>query len=467
MNYDDYVASGKNYVNQIYSFISKSDIDFTDIKRHLINIKFIKEGNFLRVNYVLDNNQTEDLGYIPISFLSLIASSGKNNYELGSQEGISRYCNIYYTYMSIDNKNIQYNFTEGEGNVCYDVNGKYNLVTENCIWVSASSGLTFDGENVYVELPNLSGDLMFTQGFSIEFEGSFKDNGSTKIFDIATAYNNDNEVNKNASINCSLVDNELIFTSNSTTYKSYSLKAPVIMDINHKHKFDFLYKLNGNYELNYYVDDDPTPISTININGGVSNVTRLSNFIGKSNNTKDNLFKGTLKNFKITLYEGDEPTYRNGIFEFDTASTDFGKPMYVELITKAVNMKYPQHMKKLKHIFVKAIGGNNYDEFFFQLYADGYAVNDPRKYFAYLDENGTLVYDFTGEKLLTLNEIKSILGNIRLGTTKLGEGKYQTKKLIIPKKAKNFSCHIYGDTIDYLSLESLGFVCKLGKVKEG
>ena len=59
------------------------------------------------------------------------------------------------------------------------------------------------------------------------------------------------------------------------------------------------------------------------------------------------------------------------------------------------------------------------------------------------------------------------MGNIRLDETALGTGKYQTRKLVIPEKAKNFSCHIYGDTSDYISLESIGFVCKLGKVKEG
>ena len=124
-------------------------------------------------------------------------------------------------------------------------------------------------------------------------------------------------------------------------------------------------------------------------------------------------------------------------------------------------------MKKLKHIFVKAIGGNKYGEFFFELYADGHRVNDPRKFYVYKDENGTLVYDYTGERIFSLDEINSVLGNIRLDETKLGEGKYQTKKLVIPKKAKNFSCRIYGNTDDYLSLESFGFVCKLGKVKEG
>ena len=55
---------------------------------------------------------------------------------------------------------------------------------------------------------------------------------------------------------------------------------------------------------------------------------------------------------------------------------------------------------------------------------------------------------------------------MRLSATKLGDGTYQTRKLVIPKKAKNFALLTYGESSDYISFESFGFVCKLGKVKE-
>lgn len=155
------------------------------------------------------------------------------------------------------------------------------------------------------------------------------------------------------------------------------------------------------------------------------------------------------------------------MFEFGISTTDFGKPIYVEFQTKATNMRYPQHLKKLKNTFVKMIGGYSYDEFFFELYADGYLVNNPKKYSVSLDEEGSVVYDYTVEKILKVDEIKAVFGLFRLGATKLGEGTYQVKKLIIPSKSKNFSCKVYGESSDYLSFESIGFVCKLGKVKEG
>ena len=130
-------------------------------------------------------------------------------------------------------------------------------------------------------------------------------------------------------------------------------------------------------------------------------------------------------------------------------------------------MKYPQHMKKLKHMFVKVIGGYKYGELFYILYADGYRVNDPQVYSYYIDENGTVVQEYTDQKDLKIDEKVSILGNMRLDKTKLGNGVYQTRKLIIPKKAKNFCICTYGESSDYISFESFGFVCKLGKVKEG
>ena len=36
----------------------------------------------------------------------------------------------------------------------------------------------------------------------------------------------------------------------------------------------------------------------------------------------------------------------------------------------------------------------------------------------------------------------------------------------MPKKAKNFAIRIYGDSDEFLTLDSFGMVCKLGKVKQ-
>ena len=55
---------------------------------------------------------------------------------------------------------------------------------------------------------------------------------------------------------------------------------------------------------------------------------------------------------------------------------------------------------------------------------------------------------------------------MRLGDTRLGEGNYQTIKMVVPSKGKNFKVKMYGKNKDYMSLESFGFVSKLGKVKQ-
>ena len=141
--------------------------------------------------------------------------------------------------------------------------------------------------------------------------------------------------------------------------------------------------------------------------------------------------------------------------------------MEIELETKGVNLQYPLHKKKLKNIFVKGLGGYTYKEFFCELYADGHRINDPYNYRYYIDDTtGQVVYDYTENKELSFDEKISLLVNMRLDRTKLGESAYQTKKLIIPCKGKNFAIKIYGMSSDYLSIESFGFVFKLGKVKE-
>lgn len=176
-------------------------------------------------------------------------------------------------------------------------------------------------------------------------------------------------------------------------------------------------------------------------------------------------FDGKLDVFTTIDSEYEVPYFK--VFEFGVSPTDFNKPMYVELETKGINMGYPQHLKKLKHIFVKMMGGYEYNEFLFELYGDGYIVNNPRRYYATVEDDGTVSYNYDVEKILDVDASSSRLGTFRLGETRLGDGTYQTKKLVIPSKAKNFKCKIYGESSDYISFESFGFVSKLGKVKEG
>lgn len=365
---------------------------------------------------------------------------------------------------------MNFSFLEGSGLKTYDTSSQ-NRIGEfkgTVSWL-IENGLIFNGNDGYLELPVLEDTVYFTNGFKIEFEGTLGNlNNLAKILDLSTVYNNDNAKNNNCSINIGVNGNTLQFNTTSIDYKTYKVSENTI-DLTQKHKFMLNCVDNGKtgYDISFVIDGVIMAIDRFNY-GGITNIRRTSNFIGRSNTTTDNLFRGILNNFKITIYASSSaiPVYRSALYEFDTTSTDFGRPLYLELKTKGINMKYPQHLKKLKHIFVKVVGGYNYGELFFTLYGDGYIVNDPKTYSYYIDDNGTVVQEYEENKELTIDEKISLLGNMRLDKTKLGEGLYQTRKLVIPRKAKNFAILISGDSSDYVSLESIGYVCKLGKVKE-
>lgn len=392
---------------------------------------------------------------------------------VGTNNDLKNYYNGEIYNINITNPSgtlMNFSFLEGKGTKTYDTS-EQNRVAEfegNVNWI-IENGLAFDGETGYLELPTFEDNVYFTNGFKIEFEGTLGNiNNLAKIMDLATAYNNDNVKNKNCSINISVDAKTLQFNTTSIDYKTYKVSENVI-DLTQKHKFMLNCVDNGKtgYDISFVIDGIIMAIDRFNY-GGISNIRRTSNYIGRSNTTTDNLFKGILNNFKITIYASSNaiPIYRSALYEFDTTSTDFGRPLYLELKTKGINMKYPQHLKKLKHIFVKVVGGYSYGELFFTLYGDGYIVNDPKTYSYYIDDKGTVVQEYEDNKELTIDEKISLLGNMRLDRTKLGEGLYQTRKLVIPKKAKNFAILISGDSSDYVSLESIGYVCKLGKVKE-
>lgn len=403
----------------------------------------------------------------------LITTTNRDLCLIGTDSVYSSYYKgkIYnLTINSSQDSLLNFNFKEGKGTKTYNTSSTSSVIDliGNVNWI-VEKGLTFDGSTGYLQLPTLDENVYFTNGFKIEFEGTIGSlNNLSKIIDLATVYNNDNAKNNNCSINIGVNANTLQFNTTSLNFKSYKVIENIV-DLSNKHKYVLSCTDNGKtgYDISFIIDGVTMAIDKFNY-GGISNVKRTSNLIGKSNTTTDNLFRGTLNNLKITIYASKNaiPVYRSALYEFDTKSTDFGRPMYLELKTKGINMKYPQHLKKLKHIFVKVVGGYNYGELFFTLYGDGYIVNDPKSYSYYIDENGMVIQEYKEEKDLTIDEKISLLGNMRLDKTKLGEGFYQTRKLVIPRKAKNFAILISGYSSDYISLESIGYVCKLGKVKE-
>ena len=455
--------------NEYGTLTVETDTDIGLLERHTWKVVL---GQIENNNYTCTIYRDED-ALISQNFNSMyLSNSTRDASFIGTDINKETYYKgeIYNVNMSNPTSVLlDYQLNEGTGTIIYDSSGNrlYATINEDVVWL-ISEGLTLENEG-YLQLPILGEDVYFTNGFKVEFEGIIGNNSNlAKIFDFATYYDNGNNKNKNCSINAEVIGNILSFNTNSLDYKSYKVMENTV-DLTERHSFILDCVDNGStgYTLSLIIDGVIMSNTSFKY-GGISNIKRNSNFIGRSNTTTDSYFTGILNNFKITIYASQSgvPIYRSALYEFDTTPTDFGKPMYVELKTKGVNMKYPQHLKKLKHIFVKVIGGYNYGELFFTLYGDGYIVNDPEIYKYYTDESGTVVQEYTDVKDLTIDERVSLLGNMRLSITRLGDGTYQTRKLVIPKKAKNFSLLTYGESSDYISFESFGFVCKLGKVKE-
>ena len=367
---------------------------------------------------------------------------------------------------------VDYDFSEGRGTVVNDKSGNNidAIINGDFEWI-VEEGLFFDGKTAYLKIPTIPGDVKFSNGFTIEFDARF-DNPDIgcKIIDLATGYDTGFSDELKCSINAGKKEGmaDVQFKTTSASLKSYKISTNK-PDITERHKYKASFINTGkNYEARLYVDDKLEFINTFNY-GGISNIERKSNFIGKSNNPDESLFEGVLYSLSVSINASSNPipVYVGAMYEYDTTFDDFGRPMEIELETKGMNLQYPMHSKKLKHIYVKGLGGYNFDEFFFELYADGHLVNDPKEYSCYVDETtNQIVYDYDIIKELNFTEKISLLGNMRLNKTKLGESTYETRKLVIPTRGKNFTIKIYGESSDYLSIESFGFTFKLGKVRE-
>lgn len=329
------------------------------------------------------------------------------------------------------------------------------------------NGIFFTGTDGYIKLPTF--EYGFQIGFTIETDVILKPNDKPyTLFDTAKSYGTDNIKDKNAAISVD-VDNGIVSLSAMTKELvdiSVATKTPLEYNKEYKLKFVCERVEDTNYMLSVYINDElDNSVKYRNLN--IIATQRSSNFLGKSNNQNYDNFKGVISSFRISLNAfNTQFYYPSTIYEFGTSYSDFSKPIYYEVQTKGINLKYPQHLKKLKHIFVKAKGGYKPNDLIFELYTDGYLVNDPKSYYCYVDETGKVVYDFAEISNLTIEERASVLGNITLNHTRLGEGNYQTIKMVIPSKGKNFKIKMYGKNKDYISLESFGFVSKLGKVKQ-
>lgn len=479
----DVITGGKQSLELLYDKANekiKLDISSNDIHENyevvleepLVGknrIELVKVDNYYSV---IVNNMTM-LFNIDESELPLFSTLMENTYVGGNG-----FTDFALSYLSIkDNTNDQdihlYKCNEGKGSFITDsvIKEGTNLVTENAGTIIGGYWLVDKQLNLkpdeYVTIAGRYGILAkhkFTNGFAIEsrFRLGNRFTGGT-IISLSREGKNAIEIKKLESVD------KLVFSSKG----EYNYEIKVVADncdiINeHDWKFEIRLTEDGkNYIMSITRDGEVLAEATYKKNG-VEDLTRTTNYIGISYGGSATL-DIIMKDLKITTYAtlGTLGTYEPCIFEAYKAFTDFGQDIDIELETKGVNLKYPMHIKKLKNIFIKGLGGFSYQEFLFELRNDGYLVNDPVKYEVYVNSNGEVVYTYNTEKYLTFDEYISSLGTFRLDNTRLGEALYQTKKLVLPAKGKNFSIKIKGSSNQNLTVESIGFVFKLGKVKQG
>lgn len=148
----------------------------------------------------------------------------------------------------------------------------------------------------------------------------------------------------------------------------------------------------------------------------------------------------------------------NGVYKLGDAYTDFGKSFNTIVETTGYNFGYPTHEKKIKHVLLKASGGKIDQSITVQVAADGELVSSSEFVAIDVDSNGNVIYE----------EAPVVIGSsIDLGNL-IGEGstKFHTKKIRLAARGKNIAIRIISDSIDRMTIQAIGYIFKLGKVRE-
>lgn len=184
----------------------------------------------------------------------------------------------------------------------------------------------------------------------------------------------------------------------------------------------------------------------------------------------------TVKPKNIDILNGVIYVFQDGVFyRYDKGYTDFLPTDAVEddipnymytyrFVTKNDDFGYATHDKKVKEVYLK-IRSAVATGLGVTIFANEMAVIDPNTYEAAVNEYGEIEYNRTFTPNLNVDP-GSTLGNFILGINTLGGTGVQVHKFVIGQKAKNFSIAIEQSTNGYFNIEDIGYLFKLGKVKE-
>jgi|LSQX01.3.fsa_nt_gb hypothetical protein len=185
--------------------------------------------------------------------------------------------------------------------------------------------------------------------------------------------------------------------------------------------------------------------------------------------TPDLIFKEGM--YVYAIKDGEFYVYDLGNTDFMpyrelTANTHlYTYPCRISMIN--YSMGYPTHDKKFKNIFIKT-KALNFSVLNLTVKIDDYVFIDPYSYKAIVNENGEVEYhkipDTNKPNVLKLNQ--ATLGNFELGKDVLGYNGTILHKVPVSRKGKTISLVIEQQSNGLFSIEDIGFLYKLGKVKE-
>lgn len=178
----------------------------------------------------------------------------------------------------------------------------------------------------------------------------------------------------------------------------------------------------------------------------------------------------------LEIYNGVVYSVKSGNFyRFDKGYTDFlprGSadsviPDYLytyRFVTKNDDFGYPTHDKKVKSVYFKI--RSDVDLLIgVTIFINERVVIGPTQYNASTNEFGEIIYTpVLNPNIIT--DIEGQLGDFVLGKDMLGETDVVIHKFVIGKKGKNFAIAIEQKTNGAFNIEDIGYLFKLGKVKE-
>ena len=182
--------------------------------------------------------------------------------------------------------------------------------------------------------------------------------------------------------------------------------------------------------------------------------------------------------YLYSVYNGKVYFYDNGYFDFLPSllatSEEIEESTYsTRLLFANLSFGYPTHDKKIKAIYIKTLSTVAVP-LAITVYMDGLVYMTPYSLVANMNEDGTITYTQVEESNYEIRDVNSVytidpdkvLGAMILGKHAIGSAPSQTHKIVIGGKAKNIAIMIDQSTPEFFGIESIGYLHKLGKVKE-